>query len=384
MKRIFMIMALLSAAASFSSCDDEKITDEIGLNADFYITSDKDVIQSNGDDAAVIKVFLKGEDITSKATIYDGDSNPVNLPGGRFTATADGEYKFWASYGTYSTFNRNYEDNGLYTVKAISQPVPASVADPQPANTGFVHRAFLTQYTGTSCGYCPYMIKIVKSLVAENIIPTKAVLAAAHSGYNSNDAAAINKLKSPSNYPYLQVDLVNGFTHNSGAEMLKRLIDNSMSAPAKVGISVTPAIYKDDMTLVVTVSVKAAEAGMYNIGAWLLEDDIYSPQDDYDKVGDDSYDTHNNCVRIADSDYMGTYFGRLIGNMNRGDVVDKTFVMKLDTKWTKKKSLDQLLEDLHLAVFVSYGEKSGNKISYSVCNAVDCPIDVATPFEYVK
>ena len=210
-----MIMALLSAAASFSSCDGEKITDDLGLNADFYITSDKDVIQSNGTDAAVIKVFLKGEDITSKATIYDGDSNPVNLKNGRFTATADGEYKFWASYGTYSTFNRNYEDNGLYTVKAISHPVPASVADPQPANTGFVHRAFLTQYTGTSCGYCPYMIKIVKSLVAENVIPTKAVLAAAHSGYNSNDAAAINKLKSPSNYPYLQVDLVNGFAHKT-------------------------------------------------------------------------------------------------------------------------------------------------------------------------
>ena len=43
-----MIMALLSAAASFSSCDGEKITDDLGLNADFYITSDKDVIQSNG------------------------------------------------------------------------------------------------------------------------------------------------------------------------------------------------------------------------------------------------------------------------------------------------------------------------------------------------
>ena len=27
--------------------------------------------------------------------------------------------------------------------------VPAAAVDPEPANTSFVHRAFLTQYTGT-------------------------------------------------------------------------------------------------------------------------------------------------------------------------------------------------------------------------------------------
>ena len=367
-----MMMTLLVAAASFFSCEEK--TENLGLDADFYMTSDKDVIKSDGVDVAQLKVFLKGEDVTTLVQFYDGDSNPISLVDGKFASSQVGTFKFWASYGTYSTYNREYEDNGLYTIKAVSQDVPAPVADPATTKTNFVHRVLLTQYTGSGCGYCPYMIKIIKELIQKGTITSKAVLAAAHSGYNTNDPAAIHVLKA-ANYPYLHVDLVNGFTHNSGTAVLESIIDYRLENQAKAGIAVNPILYAEENKLIVTVSVKAAEEATFNVGAWLLEDGIYAAQADNDNVGDDSYDTHNNCIRIVDSNYNGTYFGRLVGDLAQGQVAHKTFVMDLKSKWVK--------ENLHLAVFVSSRPKESRRMTdYSVCNAVDCPITEATPFEY--
>ena len=375
MRNIFKIASLLSAAVMLFSCGGENGDPTGGTDvtdAEIVIVSDKDVIQSNGKDVATIKVLVDGKDVTAEAEIYNDKNELMNLAGGQFVATKNGEYKFWATYGTYSTFDKKLDDNGLFTIKAISVPVPEAVEDSQPDKTSFEHRAFLVQYTGTGCGYCPYMIKILKGFMADNTIPEKAVLAAVHSGYNSNDPAAISG-PTVSNYPFLHVDLVNGFSHTQGATALKGLINESIAGSAKAGISVNPALY-DDGTLVLKVSVKAAADGVFNVGAWLLEDNIYGQQTDYDNVGDASYNYHENCVRITDSKYKGTYFGFPLGTLKKGEVAHKTFVMNLKSKWE--------VENLHAAVFVSYGTKRGSAVSYSVCNAIDCPIDEPTPFDY--
>lgn len=371
MKNIFRFASLLAAAAvMLFACEKIEGTDGI------MIVSDKDVIQSNGQDAAVIKVMCDGKDVTADAVIYDENDNIVNLAGGEFTATKDGEYKFWADYGTMSTYDKALDDKGAFVIKAISVAVPEAAADSQKGNTSFAHRAFLTQYTGTGCGYCPYMIKILKELQADKTIPEKAVLAAVHS-YSNADPAYIGAPK-VNNYPYLTVDLWNGFSHASGTPALAAMIDESIAASAKAGISVSPVYYEKEKMLVVKVAVKAAVAGTFNVGAWLLEDEIYGQQTDYDGIKktdpNNDYDTHESCVRIADSKYKGTWFGHLLGEMKTGDVVEKTFVMKVNSKWKP--------ENLHLAVFASYGEKDGSKITYTVCNVVDAPIDAPTPFEY--
>lgn len=378
MRNIFKIASLLSAAVMLFSCGGENGDPNGGTDvtdAEIVIVSDKDVIQSNGKDVATIKVLVDGKDVTAEAEIYNDKNELMNLAGGQFVATKNGEYKFWATYGTYSTFDKKLDDNGLFTIKAISVPVPEAVEDPQPDKTSFEHRAFLVQYTGTGCGYCPYMIKILKELSAENVIPEKAVLAAVHA-YNSNDPAFIAG-PTVSNYPFLHLDLVNGFSHTQGKEALKGLVNQSVAGAAKAGVAVNSELY-DDGTLVLKVSVKAAVDGIFNVGAWLLQDNIFGVQTDKDLVGDASYNTHHNCVRITDSKYAGTYFGHPLGNLKAGETVHKTFVMNVKIDKWKVEDLD----DLHAAVFVSYGTKSGSRISYSVCNAIDCPIDEPTPFDY--
>lgn len=369
MKNIFKIASLLAAAVVLFSC--EKVeTEGNGLQ----LVSDKDVIQADGKDAATLKVMYNGKDVTAEAVIYDSEDNELNLPDGKFTATEVGEYKFYADYGTMSTFNKGADDNGLYVVKAINVPVPTVVEDPQPASTSFVHRALLTQYTGTACPNCPRMIKVLRDVASAGFIPDKAVHAAVHS-YTNADPAYISAPRTQY-YPYLTIDHVQGFSTENGLETLKTLINEHTAEAAKSGISVSPAYYSEEGCLVVKVAVKAAVDGIFNVGAWLLEDGIYGAQSDYDNVGDDSYDTHENCVRIADSKYKGTWFGHELGDLSKGEVAEKTFVMNLKKNWE--------VENLHLAVFVSYGEQNGSRMEYTVCNAVDVPIDAPTPFEYVK
>ena len=372
MNRLFKYASLLVAAVVLSACGGDNGEGNEGVyDKAFYMTTDKDVIQSDGTDAATIRVFLDEEDVTDKAVIYNEKDEVVNLDGGLFTATKDGEYKFWAEYGTYSSFDKNQDDKGLLTIRSISVAVPEVVADPQVSNTSFVHRAFLTQYTGTGCGYCPYMIKIIRELMADNTIPGKAVLAAVHS-YSNADPAYISAPR-VNNYPYMHINLDKGFSHTQGSAPLYAEVNSIAASDAKAGISVNPVLYEDG-TLVLKVSVKAAVDGEYRVGAWLLEDGIYGQQNDYDGVGDNSFNTHENCVRSIESRYDGEWAGKDLGAIKAGQTAEKTFVM--DVKLTGAKAWK--VENLHLAMIVS--SKEGSR--YVVCNAIDCPIDAPTPFDY--
>lgn len=371
MKTTFKIASLLTAAAMLFSCG-EKMGDgsEGGSGietASLQLLVDKDVIQSNGQDVATFRVLFDGLDVTDEATIIDDKHNDLGKR--TFTASADGEYKFYANYGTSSTYSNKAEDKGLLVVKAISVAVPPVAEDKYPDKTSFVHRAFLTQYTGTACPNCPGMTDILRKLVNDGTVTDKAVLTAVHS-YREGDPAFI-AAPAVNAYPYLNVDLANGFTVATGAPALYGLIDSSIETPAKAGISVNPVYYNESRDLIVRVSVKAAVDGIFNVGCWLLEDNIIGEQAG---APDDSYDIHHNCVRIADSKYSTTYFGYPLGELKAGDTAEKTFVMYVKQKF--------VVENLHLAVFVSYGTKKGATTYYSVCNAIDCPIDEPTPFEY--
>ncbi len=368
MKNIIKIASLLVAAVMLFACEGKNKGEEGTATGELMILTDKDVIQSNGQDAATIRVMLGDKDVTSEAAIYDDKDEEVKLVDGKFTASKDGEYNFWATYGTYSTYDKDADNNGFMTIKAISKTVPAAVEDPDPSNKSFVHRAFLVQYTGNTCGWCPFIIKILKELMADNTIPDKAVLAAVHS-FNNADPAYIAAPK-VSNYPYMHINFAEGFSSDTGnSSPLYSLVNGYAATDAKAGISVNPKLYEDG-TLVVRVSVKAAVDGNFRVGAWLLEDDIFSQQADNTGLADATYNRHENCVRIVDSRYDGSWCGKSLGEIKAGATAEKTFVMNLKSKWK--------VENLHLAVIVSSEGEKG----FTVCNAVDVPIDAPTPFDY--
>ena len=172
MKNMFKIASLLAAAVVLFAC--EETNTDGGTSGELQLISDKDVIQANGTDAVTFTVLLGDKDVTSSSTIYNEFEEEV-LVDGKFTTTKVGEHKLYAEYGTLSTYKKNNADS-YYVIKAINVAVPTAVADAQPENTKFVHRAFLTQYTGTGCGYCPLMISVIRELMNDETIPSASLV----------------------------------------------------------------------------------------------------------------------------------------------------------------------------------------------------------------
>ena len=355
---------LLASAVMFLSC--EKTGDDTSLDAGFQIASDKNVIQSNGTDFVTFTATLDGKDVTAETVFYFKETM-TPLDGNKLTADKDGVYNVIGSYGTFYT-------KDPISVTAINIAVPEAAADPDASKTSFVHRAFLNQYTGTGCGYCPGMIRALRAAFEDEETENMAVHAAIHS-YGTGDPAYISGPRAQG-YPYMEIDMAVSFSYDLDPDgksgVLKKAISERVAAPAKVGISANPVL-SDDL-LVVTVEVKAAEDGEYNLGVWFMQDNVYGQQEDYLGIADNSYNYHENCVRKADSRYGSTYAGYPLGEIKAGKTVKRTFVLNIEKEDWKLKDMS----DLHFAAFVT----AKNDKFYQVVNVVDCEINEPTPYEY--
>lgn len=369
MKNIMKFASLLFAAAVMVISCDKTGGDDTDMDARFYISSDKNVIQSNGSDVATFTAVLDGKDVTSETTFYFKDSM-TPLEGNKLSADKAGVYNVIGMYGTF------YREEPV-SVTAIDMPVPAPAEDPAASNTSFVHRAFLNQYTGTGCGYCPGMVRALRAAFEDETTKNMAVHAAVHS-YGAGDPAYIGAPKA-SGYPYMEIDMAVSFSYDLDPEgktgVLKKVISERVSAPAKVGISANPVVTDD--VLVVTVEVKAAEDGEYNLGVWFMQNHVYGQQTDYLGLvakDPDIYNYHENCVRKADSRYGSSYAGYPLGKIEAGKTAQRTFVLNIDKEAWKLKDMN----NLHFAAFVT--AKNGR--SYNVVNVVDCKISEPTPYQY--
>ena len=389
MKRIISYASLLTAAAvtlcSFS-CSKVEPDDEVTTAEGITLSVDKDVIKCDGNDAATFTVKADdGTVIKEGVTFFDADMNELDIKDFRFTTTEAGEYTFWAAYKTFNSDSKN-----PVRVRAINATAPSIVADPKPESKSFVRRVFISQFTGTGCGFCPSMVYIMKNAFAKNNLDGKYVLAASHS-YNTNDPAYISSPNAGNfggtGYPYLALDMAVGYGDYTSESKFTQIFNARYNAEqAKVGISANPKFEvallpnasggKDDC-LLVRVQVKAAEAGEYAVGAWLLEDKIYGKQTDGQGIKgldpDHDYDTHNNCVRVADSKNGTTWLGHPLGKIEAGKTAEKTFLLKVNKAWK--------MENMHMAIFVAAANEKGQ---YSVNNVIDCPVDKPTPFEYAN
>lgn len=370
MRKIMKFASLLLASAVMLISCEQNGGDDTSMDARFQIASDKNVIQSNGEDCVTFSAFLDGKDVTAETTFYLKDSM-TPITGNLFAADKEGVYNVIGMYGTF------YTEEPI-AITAIDMPVPAAAEDPAASNTSFVHRAFLNQYTGTGCGYCPGMVRALRAAFEDEETKNMAVHAAVHS-YGAGDPAYIGAPKA-SGYPYMEIDMAVSFSYDLDPEakagVLKKVLSERVAAPAKVGISANPVL--NDDVLVVTVEVKAAETGEYNLGVWFMQNHVYGQQTDYLGLvakDPDTYNYHENCVRKADSRYGSSYAGYPLGEIKAGKTVQRTFVLNIDKEDWKLKDMS----NLHFAAFVT--EKTG-KYSYQVLNVIDCPIDQPTSYQY--
>ena len=127
--------------------------------------------------------------------------------------------------------------------------------------------------------------------------------------------------------------------------------------------------------MVLNAAVKAAVAGEFRVGAWVLEDGIKANQANNGakpEAGVD-FNLHNKCIRFADcKGNSSSYTGYSIDELAAGEVGNHVFIIKLDDKWVK--------ENLSLIVFVTSKDKKG----FSVTNAISCKIGDDVQYNYSK
>lgn len=340
----------------------------IGSSELVLLASDM-VIEANGEDDVVFTVLSDGEPVTENVRFYDGETNKqIELPDMTFTTTTTGTYYFWAAYGTSHT--------DIVTVTAIDFPVPALPEDSEPDNTSFSRRVLLTQFTGTGCGYCPGMITLLRKVMGEEEYASKTVLAACHS-YNNDDPAyleaRLDQAMGVSSYPMVVADMDMAYNNYNNEIGLKDLIDNAHErSEAMAGISASAVL--NGNTLVIRAAVKAAETAEFRIGAWLLEDGVEGRQSNYNPgAWSGDYDTHDNCIRIADSRVSNSnYTGHTLGTIDAGQTAEYAFVMTIEDEW--------VAENCHLVLFVTTQEDGSDY--FIVNNAVPCSINGEVPYQY--
>ena len=360
-------LALCACACSLTGGDDdEDAVQTLTLEADTY------VITADGNSAAQLIVRYGDEEVSEGIRFYlvgkDGKNTPIDVPALLFCTEKPGSYTIWCSYKA--------QLSNKITISALSKalPLPGLPEDSDPMNINFHRRIFITQFTGTGCGYCPYVISMLRSFAQIETYKDLFVLAAVHT-YNPDDPMYMAECQSfasllgVGSYPTLSLDMraATTATNPSLTAFEKLFVGEYNNYVTNAGLSAS--LVTDAGQAALKVGVKAGANGNYRVGAWLLEDGIEAQQTNYGASG--SFNTHNNAVRALagcnpdNRDYYGTEL-----ELSAGATASLDFAFGFDS--------DVKPENCHAAVYVC--EKIGT--GWMVTNVIDVHPGESKGFEY--
>lgn len=389
MKRFFHYASLLLAAVMLAACEGN---DPVG---ELTITSDKNLIQTFGGDYATLTVKLGNQVIKEDVTFYDGNDEIIEINDFKFATDKAGVYEIWANYGTYIS--------DKITIMAIDVALPATPADPQPENTDFKVRSLVTEFTTTGCVYCPSMKRVLHEALDDAATADKVVMSACHSSLVNSvpDPAFIKtdyKDFSKSTMPYVFCDMYYGFGYYQSLTSadLRSLFSELVESKEDLAAGIAVAARLENDSMVAKVTVKASTTANYRVGAFLLEDGVKATQSS--AGNDDWMHTHDNVIRYIDAQTFtngkSQFYGYSLGEIKAGETADYVFSWLLNDIWEKGSDAAESYgggipwaarddSKLHMAVFVSAidVDDKGNQF-YRVVNAIDCPVNGETKFEY--
>ena len=383
--KLFALLTLLLAGVSCGSDNNEDTTpptppttDPTTPTGELRVVTSSTTIQANGTDYCTVTVFCGDTDVTADADFFDMERNAIDhlFPNGRYTADKPGTLTFWVTYGTQNTYK------SPTTITAVEATLPDRLTDPQPESTNFTRKCLVLDFTGTGCGYCPYMVDLLETLEADPEYAPMFIVAAAHQ-FNTEDpmylSQRIDQALGVTGFPTIITDMRQSYDNYTLLSGLQRNIKTNYDrTAAKAGISAHSVINGNEV--VARVSVKAAEDNTFRVGAMLLESGISATQNVYSVQGvkllheNAYYSTHKNAIRTLDCRVSSTnYTGHDLGKLNKGDVTDYIFTFQLKEEWVR--------ENCHLIFFVTAAEGK----NYYVNNAVATKgLAAELPFEYAK
>ena len=382
--KLTKFFALLCAAAAFVACEpveqkpgDEPNTPETSGN--LVLKADKTAVQLG--ETVTFTVEQKAEDgtvydVTTQSTIYDNDLNEVE--GGAYTFNATGSFEFFATKGS---------ENSNYVTVTVLAEMPELPADPQPENLAFNHRAVIIDHTAVGCGYCPQMTdKLLAFAETEwhghyNEVTCHAGGLANGDPANSPAANALMQFQGPGGYPNIFVNFFTANIGNYGQSTFLQYMKQAFSSYIKkdgADAGIAMAITGDSEKVCCAAQIKAKVAQEYKVVAWLLESNIYSPNQagaskDYHKI-------YNYALRNISGEYSkSNVSGESVGVIEAGATVDCAFELPfVSQKWVP--------ENMGVLVIVSAKDANGR---WEVVNSAYCAFEEGTmagelPYEYIQ
>ena len=367
--KLTKFFAFAFAALAFAACDEKQPDQKEPLptpTGDITLTADKTAIQI-GDTVTFTVTDAENQDVTSQAYIYDEDYNDV---GSQVTFNESGSYSFFATVGAA---------NSNYVTVVVMAEVPEVPEDPDPEYFNFNYRALVIDQTGVNCGYCPNATDVLRSLENTEGLNEHYNEVTCHAGgYASGDpgnSAAANALNAfqgsyISGYPCILVNFHGqpaSYAYNYVKSKLEEYV-NACAGAVKVGASL--AVTGDESAVYAAAQVKSGEAKEYKITAWLLESNIYSPNQagatkDYHKI-------YNNALRNMSHEYTKTNVQGDSYTFEANEVKDLAFELPIiSTKW--------MVENMSVLVVISAKDANGR---WEVANSVVCKINESKEFEY--
>ena len=364
--KLTKFFAFAFAALAFVGCDEKTPDQKEPLptpTGDIKLAADKTAVEI-GETVTFTVTDAENQDVTSQALIYDENFNEV---GSQVTFNESGSYSFFATVGSA---------NSNYVSVVVMAEVPEVPADPQPTNFDFNYRALVIDQTGVNCGYCPNATDQLKTLENTewhkyyNEVTCHAGSYAGGDPGNSAAANALNQFQSSmiSGYPCILVNFYgkpNGYGYNDIIKVLQPYVQKD---GVDVGISL--AVTGDESCVYAAAQVKSGVAQEYKVTAWLLESNIYSPNQsgatkDYHKI-------YNNALRNMSHEYSKTNVQGDSYTFEANEVKDLAFELEMiSNKWK--------LENMSVLVIVSAKDANGR---WEVANSAVCKINEAKEFEY--
>ena len=354
---------------------------QLPTSGELVLTTDKDEIEADGQDFAQLTLTMDGveipanlykvyEDIDGKSVLID------NISEGKYKSNKLGPHKIKAYYHKQS----NMVEIRVKKPSGNSGETPGPV-DPSDDKLNFKRRVLMIQFTGTQCGYCPYMINMLKEMMKDSYAVNNAILVAAHN-YNSNDPAFLNQALygavGVSGFPTLNFDMyTNSQQYNSVSYNLEVLKSCLARVDVRGGIAANAAYNSETRQVTIAAQVKAAEEGEFRIGAMLIEDKIIGTQANNGAPGNWINFEHNNSIRYIDGQYSSSsYTGHDLGVIAKGGTANYNFTINVSRDWKA--------ENCRLVLYITTPEKIGSTRKYYVNNAISMPLTGEKSYEYTE
>ncbi len=311
-----------------------------------------------------------GKDVTASSIIYN-NADYSQIKGARFRTTAEGTLKFFAT--------REGKTSNILIVK-----VGEGADVPEPTEGAFLHKVLLVDHTGVDCGYCPGAIDNLRSLANNALWSPYYNEVSCHAGkYANGDPAAstaatmYNEFQGENGiikgYPTIAINFYNksgDYSYLSIVEALDKVVKKS---GADVGISLT--VNQGDGKVYCSAQIKAAVSNEYKVNAWLLENNIYSPnQANYNGENKSYHCYYNHALRsTSESVSRADFSGKSLGMIYTGETRSYECEIPVESNWD--------MNNLEVLIVVTTRNGSNN---WDVANTAVCGINQTTPFAYVQ